>query len=91
MEELYLKENFIESLPSCLSKHLHSLTNIYLCKNLLTTLPTDIGSLALLTVLDVSKERNLFIGNQREHFIFDSLEISITLQFKNGEKVSLLE
>ena len=55
VEELYLKENQIEELPSRLATCLTLLTNIYLCKNNLINLPQSIGDLKFLTVLDLSK------------------------------------
>ena len=45
-----------QELPDRLSKHLPAVTNIYLCKNYLRKLPEDIGTLSMLTVLDLSKE-----------------------------------
>lgn len=71
--ELYLKENNMETLPTNLSRHLPSLTNIYLCKNFLTSIPNDVGNLTLLTVLDVSKEKKPFMLKSKKDLIFGSL------------------
>jgi len=55
VEELYLKENRIEELPSQLHKSLPLLSNMYLHRNNLVRLPEDLGCLKHLTVLDLSK------------------------------------
>eukprot|EP00092_Neocalanus_flemingeri_P045963 GFUD01051582.1.p1 GENE.GFUD01051582.1~~GFUD01051582.1.p1 ORF type:complete len:429 (-),score=108.48 GFUD01051582.1:51-1337(-) len=55
VEELYLKENLLEELPTQLHKSLPLLTNMYLHKNNMVRLPEDLGCLQNLTVLDISK------------------------------------
>lgn len=56
VEEVYLKENFIRSLPAWLFNCTY-LRFIQLCGNLLSQIPDGIGELENLESLDVSKNR----------------------------------
>ena len=55
VEEIYLKENFLEELPNQLHKSLPLLSNMYLHRNNMVRLPEDLGYMQNLTVLDLSK------------------------------------
>lgn len=56
LEEIYLKENFIPTLPQWFFEFVH-LKFIQLSGNLLQTIPIEIGNLINLEHLDVSKNR----------------------------------